>query len=208
MSIRKYIAEFIGTFFLVFIMGLTGNPIAIGLIFGALIYWGTNISGAHFNPAISLAVLIKGEIKIKNFIFYSAAQLFGAFFAALVIYSIRDVVYFPSPGLDVHYVKSILCELLLTFLLCSVYLTVMFHKKFIGNNIYGIVVGFTLIAIMFAGSSISGGVFNPAAGLGTGLFDLLITGDGINHSWLYIVGPFTGAAFAGLIYNFFEFGNK
>ncbi|MFH1197403.1 MAG: aquaporin [bacterium] len=208
MSIQKYIAEFIGTFFLVLITGLTGSPIAIGLVFGVLIYWGSNISGGHFNPAISLAVVIKGGIKISDFIYYSVAQILGALFASLVIFSFRDVAYYPAPGLDVHFVKSMLCELMLTFLLCSVYLTVMFNKKFTGNYIYGIAVGFTLITITFTANSISGGVFNPALGLGTEVFDLFISGEGIKYSWLYIVGPFTGAALAGFVYNFFENSNN
>ena len=81
---RQYLMEFIGTMFLVLVIGLNSNPIAIGAIVIAMVYMGWHISGAHYNPAITLAVWIRGKIDLKNAAAYIFAQLLGAFAASIV----------------------------------------------------------------------------------------------------------------------------
>lgn len=201
---RNFILEFIGTFFLVLVIGLTGSPVAAGLIYGAMIYLNTGLHAGHYNPAVSLSVLIIGKINFREFILITAAQIAGAFFAALVIFIFRDVAYYPSPGINIHFVKTVLCELLFTFILCMVFLKIVFDKKFTGNKVYGIIIGMALIAIMYAGGPVSGGVFNPATGIGTALFDIFITGEGIKYILIYLIGPFAGSALAGFLFNYLK----
>ena len=83
---RQYLMEFIGTMFLVLVMGFNGNPLAIGAVLIAMVYMGWHISGAHYNPAITLAVWIRKRIDFKNALAYIFAQLLGAFAASIVFY--------------------------------------------------------------------------------------------------------------------------
>ena len=83
---KKYLTEFIGTLFLVLIIGLTQNPLAIGFGLTVLVYMGAHISGAHYNPAVSLAMFIKKEISGVDFFRYIIAQIFGAALAAYLVF--------------------------------------------------------------------------------------------------------------------------
>ena len=76
---KKYLIEFIGTFFLVFTIGLTGNPLAIGIMLTVLVYMGGHISGAHYNPAVTISILCKKLIEVKEAINYILAQLIASF---------------------------------------------------------------------------------------------------------------------------------
>ena len=82
---KNYITEFIGTFFLVLAIGLTGNPIAIGTMLMVMVYMGGHISGAHYNPAVSIAMIFRGLLSIKEAINYILSQLAGAFLAAIFV---------------------------------------------------------------------------------------------------------------------------
>ena len=67
---KKYLTEFVGTFFLVLIIGLSQNPIAIGFGLTVLVYMGAHVSGAHYNPAVSFAMLLRKEINSSDFFKY------------------------------------------------------------------------------------------------------------------------------------------
>src|ERR1700733_865943 len=154
---KKYITEFIGTFFLVFVIGMVvlggkGDfaPLAIGSTLMVMIYAGGHISGAHYNPAVTLAVLIRRKISVAEAIGYMIVQIIGACIASLiVIYFINDKV--PAQAPVMHNIpKSLLAEFLGTFALAYVVLNVATAKATSGNSFYGLAIGFTVLAMALA----------------------------------------------------------
>jgi aquaporin Z len=199
---NKNLAEFIGTFFLVITIGLTGNPIAIGSMLMVMVYMGGPVSGAHYNPAITLAALMRKKINMNGAVQYWIAQIAGAFLAALVIYLTYHISMTPpSPAVGFNYhLKPLLMEIIFTFALASVVLNVAMAKKSAGNNYFGLAIGFTVMASAYAAGSISGAAFNPAVALGPMLMDAFTGGSSIGNLWIYLVGPFAGAALAALVF--------
>ena len=205
---NKNLTEFIGTFFLVFTIGLTGvygtplAPIAIGSILMVMVYMGGAISGAHYNPAVTLAVLMRKKINLNGAVQYWISQVTGAFLAALVIYlTYTKPMSAPVPNPGFHYgLKPLMLEMLFTFALASVVLNVATSKKTAGNSYFGLAIGFTVMASAFAAGSISGAAFNPAVAIGPMLMDAFTGGSSIGNLWIYLVGPFAGAALAALVF--------
>jgi aquaporin Z len=199
---RQYLMEFIGTMFLVLVIGLNSNPIAVGAILIAMVYIGWHISGAHYNPAITLAVWIRGKIDLKNAVAYIFAQLLGAFAASIVFYLIQERTFAPAPTVGVEIWKSILLELLFTFALCSVFLELATSERLKGNYIYGLAIGFTFLGGIYAIGGISGGVLNPAAAFGPQLMDTLEGGSGLGKFYIYFIGCFGGGVLSAIVYKF------
>lgn len=203
---NKYLTEFIGTFFLVLTIGMAVAsssvlaPIAIGSALMVMIYMGGNISGGHYNPAVTLGVFMRGKIDAKDMIIYWVFQLLGAIIAAFVIFVLttHPLVVAPAPGRDA--VKAILCEALGTFALVSVVLNVATTKKAAGNSYYGLAIGFTVTAMAVALGPISGGAFNPAVALGPQIVDAIKGGASLSTSWIYLVGCFGGGAVAAIVF--------
>ncbi len=200
--------EFIGTFFLTLIICLTtGNylaPIAIGSLLSAIIYMGYSISGAHFNPAVTLAVFICKKISMKDSLFYIGSQFLGSFSAAYFYFSIwgRNIGN-PHPSLDLNILKPFAIEIVFTFILALVVLFVAASKNTQGNNYYGMAIGLTIIGIGTAGSTISGGGYNPAVASATTLVDVLFGACECHPSkyvWIYFAGPFLGSALAAFAF--------
>jgi aquaporin Z len=197
---RNYIVELIGTFFLVLVIGLTGNPLAIGAILIAMVYMGGHISGAHYNPAVTFAIFIRKKINMNDAMMYILFQFAGALLAAFTYYLIKGTTFASAPATEASNMSSLLVEIAFTFALVSVVLNVATSKKTLGNNFYGLAIGLTVMAGAFAGGPISGGVFNPAVGLGPIVIDGLISGNSIAPLGLYIVGPFVGSILAVIAY--------
>lgn len=199
---RNYIIEFIGTFFLVLVIGLTGNPIAIGCILMVMIYMGGHISGAHYNPAVTLAVLVRKKIDVKNAMMYMVFQVLGSLAAALTLLCLREGIFTPAPNPKFTAMEFLIVEILFTFALAFVILNVATSKKTAGNQFYGLAIGFTVLAAAFAGGPISGGAFNPAVAFGPMLIDTFKGGDSMANLWIYLVGPFGGGLVAGLMFRY------
>lgn len=211
---RNYLIEFIGTFFLVLVICLTGKdggnmmaPIAIGAVLMVMVYMGGHISGAHYNPAVTLAIFIRGKINIKDSVLYMIAQILGAFAAAMLFNQIWGIsIGGPRPDTSINFMKPLAIEMVFTFALVLVVLSVATSKKTAGNHYYGIAIGCTVLAAAIAGGGISGGAFNPAVGLGPILVDAFFGSCGctpmesMKFLWLYIVGPFAGAAAAAVAF--------
>lgn len=197
---NRYLIEFIGTFFLVITIALTGNPLAIGAALMVMIYMGGHISGAHYNPAVSFAVLMRGKLPGKDFIPYILFQILGAFAAAAVAFYISGKTPFPAPGPGVDFMKATIAEIVFTFALAFVILNVATTKSTYGNNYYGLAIGFTVLASAFAVGGVSGGAFNPAVAIGLILMDTLKGGTSINNILIYLVGPFGGAGLAVIVF--------
>lgn len=202
MMMKRLIVEFIGTFFLVLVIAMTGNPLAIGAVLTALVYMGGYISGAHYNPAVTLALLINKKITTPLAFQYMITQFIAGFIAAAVFFIITGNKFIPQPAVNTRIAGAILVEVLFTFLLAFVVLHVAATNKTKGNNYYGIAIGFTVMAIAFAGGPISGGVFNPAVGVGPILFDFSNISSHITNVIIYLLGPFIGGGLAGILYKY------
>lgn len=202
---EKYLTEFIGTFFLVLAVTLsviTAQPlaaIAIGGTLMVMIFMGGHISGAHYNPAVSLAAMMRGALPSSELIPYWIAQIAGGIVAALLGNFIAGGSVAIAPGADVNILAALLVEILFTFALALVVLNVATAKGTAGNSFYGLAIGFTVVAGAIAGGGISGGAFNPAVGIGLSL-GAMFAGTGGSWIWLYIVGPLIGGALAATVF--------
>ena len=168
---KNYLTEFIGTFFLVLTIGLTviaGSPfapLAIGSALMVMVFMGGHISGAHYNPAVSLAVFLRGRMdSAMEMVYYWIAQILGAFVAAVIVYLCVSNTFAPAPGANASMLGVLLVEFLFTFALALVVLNSATAKGTEGNSFYGLAIGFTVMVGAFAGGDISGGAFNPAVG--------------------------------------------
>lgn len=197
---KKYFIEFIGAFFLILTVALTGNPIAIGFVLATLVYMGGYISGGHYNPAVTLAVLFIKKIDTRSALIYMIAQVLGGFVAAAAYLFIMGTTFVPTLGERVEPQSALFVEILFTFLLAFVVLNVAVTEKTKGNDYYGLAIGLALMVGAFAAGPVSGGVFNPAVAVGPMLFDFEQISTNAVNLLIYIAGPLLGGALAGLIY--------
>jgi aquaporin Z len=201
---NKYIAEFIGTFFLVLTIGCTGigasagviAPLAIGAALMVMVFAGGHISGAHYNPAVTLGVLIRGKLKAADVIPYWIAQCVAAAVAAIVVSKIlrAGVAVTPiAPKLG----PALLAEFLFTFALVYVVLNAATAEGTSGNSFYGLAIGMTVMTGAFAVGDISGGAFNPAVAIGISILGI----SSWNNIWIYLVADFAAAFAAAIVFN-------
>ena len=204
---KEAMVELIGTFFLVLVVGLTVTqpgagvmaPLAIGAILAVMVYAGGPISGGHYNPAVTLAVWLRGNTKTADVFrsaapLYMGAQVLGAILAAAAVGYLKA----GSPMIPMQPVvaKALLAELLFTFALAYVVLNVATVKKTQGNSYFGLAIGLTVTAGAFAVGTISGAAFNPAVAVGLTLMGLSAAG----NLWIYLVGNLAGGALAALAF--------
>ncbi len=201
---NKYIAEFIGTFFLVLTIGCTGigasagviAPLAIGAALMVMVFAGGHISGAHYNPAVTLGVLIRGKLKAADVIPYWIAQCVAAAVAAFVVSKIlrAGVAVTPiAPKLG----PALLAEFLFTFALVYVVLNAATAEGTSGNSFYGLAIGMTVMTGAFAVGDISGGAFNPAVAIGISILGISTW----NNIWIYLVADFAAGVAAAIVFN-------
>lgn len=192
----KALTEGIGTFFLVLTIGLATTPLAIGAVLMVMIYMGGHVSGAHYNPAVSLAIFWRGKMEKKDLVPYLVAQVLGALLAALAVYVMVGTTFAPGPGPEMGPLAILLAEILFTFALTLVILHVATAKSTAGNDYYGLAIGFTVFAGAVAVGPISGAAFNPAVGIGPTVIHAIFGGGGFGSLWYYIVGPVVGGLLA------------
>jgi aquaporin Z len=203
---NRLLTEAIGTFFLVYTIGLTSlsqsvlAPFAIGSILMTMVYMGGPISGGHYNPAVTLAVFLRGKLKAVDVPLYWLAQLAGAVLAAVAVMVTAGMTFTPAPSVPTWFGPMLLVEILFTFALALVVLHTATVESRSGNSYFGLAIGFTLMVGAFAGGHISGGAFNPAVGAGPILVDAVMGGGSMSNLWLYLVGPFVGGALAAAIF--------
>jgi aquaporin Z len=171
----KYAVEAIGTFFLVFTVGAavgSGSPLAplgIGAVLMVMIYAGGHLSGGHYNPAVTLAVLVRRRIRLRDAVGYWVVQFAAGLLAAVVVRTVVDPTRMATAAAMTLTGRTLLAafvvELLFTFALCYVVLNVATSKDHPDNSFYGLAIGFTVVAGAFAVGAISGGAFNPAVRL-------------------------------------------
>jgi len=201
---KKYIVEFIGTFFLILTVGCTvilrGTgvipPLAIGSALMVMIYAGGHISGGHYNPAVTLGVWLRGRCATADVVPYWIAQLAAAAVAAAVVGFLRGelavtaLVFKPGPAL--------VAEFLFTFALVYVVLNTATAKGTAGNSNYGLAIGFTVLTGAFSVGSVSGAALNPAVAVGAAIMGLLPW----STLWLYPLAELLGGLVAGLTFKF------
>jgi aquaporin Z len=197
---NKYIIEFIGTFFLVLTVGLSANPIAIGVVLAAMVYMGGYISGAHYNPAVTFGIWIQKKLALSVAGIYILVQLLAAIAGSAIYQVIHGGKMVVSPGSKYSFGAALVAEIVFTFALVTVVLHTAVSNKTKGNNYYGIAIGFVLMAAAFSVGTISGGAFNPAVGLGPNLYNLSYLNDHWSNLLLYLVGPMLGGALASLVF--------
>ena len=199
---NKYIAEFIGTFFLVLTVGCTGigagagviAPLAIGAALMVMVFAGGHISGGHYNPAVTLGVLIRGKVKPADVVPYWIAQLAGAVLAALATNFLRAGA--PVTSINPHVAPALLAEFLFTFALVYVVLNAATAEGTSGNSFYGLAIGMTVMTGAFAVGDISGGAFNPAVALGICILGI----SDWPNIWIYLVANFAAGVVAAVVF--------
>jgi aquaporin Z len=201
-----YATEVVGTYFLVLTVGLTSlsqtpfAPLAIGCSLMIMVYMGGHVSGAHYNPAVTLAVWMRGKLPSGDVVPYWIAQLIGAVLAALTVLYLTGKTFAAAPGTDVTMGRALAVEAIFTFALALVVLNSATARQTEKNSFYGLAIGFTIVVAAFAGGGISGGAFNPAVGVGPMLIDTLMGHGSLGNAWLYLVGPLAGGALAALFF--------
>jgi aquaporin Z len=205
---KKYLVELIGTFFLVLTVGacvVNPNvgviaPIAIGSALMVMIYAGGHLSGGHYNPAVTVAVALRGRLPARSVPGYIGSQIIGAVMAAAAVYylkgSNRPLVDSGGPIYGIGQIAF--AEFLYTFALAYVVLNVATAKASAGNTFYGLAIGFTVTTGAFAVGAISGGAFNPAVATGCLVMGLM---PGRNFL-VYIVAQLAAGALAALVFRF------
>ncbi len=213
-ALKKYLAEFIGTFVLVLFAcgtaaqvgcsaengtGYLLTALAFGLVIVAMAYSIGNVSGCHINPAVSIAMLVSGKLSWKDFIGYVIAQFVGAIAGAAVLMAFVG----KESGLGANALYegniwlSLLIEIILTFVFVIAILGV--TSKESNGAVAGIVIGLTLTLVHILGISFTGTSVNPARSFGPAL---LVGGDALANVWVFIVAPLVGGVLAALVYKF------
>jgi len=196
----KYVAEFVGTYLLVFTVGcnvLSGSPVwaatSIACILMVSIYALGGVSGANFNPAVSVALALSNKLDWQTAGIYIVVQIIAGICAGLSYGALFFKVFNLAPGAGFGWWEAALAEVLYTNMLCFVVLNVATAGKNAGNQFYGLAIGFVIIAGGYAAGNISGGAFNPAVALG---IDVSSAGLGFGWSAAYVGYELIGAALA------------
>ena len=205
---HKYLTEFIGTFFLslIAILATTGNynamaPLAIGAILAGLTGIGWDISGAHYNPVVSLALLIRGKIERTDMLYYVLAQILGAILAGSIavfllessLHSIPEIEPRQNAGLP-----ATVAEFLGAFVWSMAMINAVLKKESIQRN--SLLIGIVVLALGIAFRDVSGAIFNPAVAVA-----YMITGMAFwNDLLLYLIGPMLGAGAAASVFHLMD----
>lgn len=214
LPIRQFLAEFYGTFILVFIgtgaiaVGQNTSLLGIAFAFSAavigVIYTVGHISGAHINPAVTLAMYLDKRMQLSTVFVYVSAQLLGAFFASLSLSTVNQLDIFSGYGATMYgqlnVFQALFLEFILTFILVYAVLAISDIKAFKVHG--GLIIGLVLLGLIMVGGPLTGASLNPARSLSPALFT---GGDALAQLWVYIVGPLLGAALAALFYRFLKY---
>jgi aquaporin Z len=206
---RKLAVEAIGTFFFVLTIGLVVlqpgigalAPLAIGSALMVMVYAGGHVSGAHYNPAVTLAVMLRGQTSPTELAGYWAAQIVGGVLAALTVGLLG--VEATGPAALPATTPALLAEFLFTFALAYVVLNVATTRGTSGNSYYGLAIGFTVMIAAFSVGGISGGAFNPAVAVGITVMGLSAPA----FLWVFLVANLAGGAVAALVFNALDLGS-
>lgn len=207
---RKYLTEFLGTFFIVLVIVLVANnqsvgmfaPLAIGAIFTVFIYASGHISGGNFNPSVSLAIFLRGKMSAVDLAFYIGSQLLGSIVgAACAVYLLgaNEANLAAAEGDGTFSIPhGFVAEFLGAFALSFVVLNVATSRNTENNSYFGLAIGFTIMTCAYAFGGISGGAFNPAVALGITVANMKAW----SMIWVFWAANFSGAAAAAFAFRF------
>ena len=215
-DIKKYLAECLGTFVLVFfacgtavVVGCSGaspdaaylmTALAFGLVIVAMAYSIGEVSGCHINPAVSIAMLLSGKMSVKDFVGYVIAQFAGATIGAACL---KLVLGDKSGALGTNALfngsvgASLVIEIILTFVFVLAILGVTSKPE--NGRVAGLVIGLSLTLVHILGIAFTGTSVNPARSFGPALF---VGGEALANVWVFIVAPLAGGALAALCWKF------
>ena len=216
---KKAVAEFIGTFVLVFfacgVAAFTGGELvptalSFGLVIVAMAYSIGKISGCHINPAVSIGCLIDGRMTVKEFVAYVAAQILGAVVGGIAIFGIAAMGGVSLKGDACNaalaanaggFIGAILAEIILTLVFVYVILNVTDDSGVAGKKA-GLIIGLTLTLVHLLGINLTGTSVNPARSIGTAVASLIFNGNAapLAQVWVFIVAPLAGGALAAVLY--------
>ena len=221
---KKYVAEFIGTFVLVFCAcgaailtdTIIGAALAFGLVIVAMAYSIGRISGCHINPAVSIAFLIQKKMTLKEFFGYVCAQILGGFIGAVLLFGIFKMAdinlvnpacngYVGAASKAGNIIAAILVEIVLTCIFVFVILHVTDEKsEKVSGKLAGLIIGATLTLVHLVGINLTGTSVNPARSLATALGSLIYDfgTDPIKEVWVFIIAPLAGGALAAILHTF------
>lgn len=199
---NKLVTEFIGTLFLVLTIGccVIGSnagvipPLAIAAALMVLIYAGGHVSGAHYNPAVTLGVMLRGRCSPSDAVGYMVAQVGGAVVASLLVGFLKPGATVTPMTLDTT--RALVAEALFTFALVYVVLNVATAKATSNNAFYGVAIAGTVLAGAFAVGGISGGAFNPAVAIGISMMGIVSW----SYLWVYLIANLAGAIGAAVVF--------
>ncbi len=219
-SMKKYLAEVIGTCVLVTFgcgtavavgcasdagCGYILTALAFGLVIVAMAYSIGNISGCHINPAVSIAMLIRKQLSVKDFVGYVVSQIIGAAIGCLIL----GAAFGFDCGFGANQIQAgwengtaigaLLIEIVLTFVFVIAIIGVTSKPEY--SSVAGLVIGLSLTLVHILGIYFTGTSVNPARSLMPAIF---AGGDAIKQVWIFIVGPLVGGALAAVVYNFLE----
>ena len=191
--IKPVLGELLGTALLANVVAMGEGALHISLSLAAIIFALGHVSGAHLNPAVSLAVFVRGKIKLMDGIYYILAQIVGAFLGGLIAVSVRsDKIASPMVASGVETMTALSVEALYTMVLALVVLHTATAKSQSGNGFFGLAIGLSLTAGASIAGPISGGALNPALGLALPV----LRDEGLDSIWIYVVGPLVGSLLA------------
>lgn len=203
---KKYLVEFIGVLLLVLTVVLATNnpaiapmaPMAIGFMLVAMTYAASHISGAHLNPAVTLAMIMRGKTERNEAAAYMVFQIMGGVIAAAIGAYLHGSGGEAAIPLHSNHdpIASGLAEFLGAFAVTYVLLQVSTTSSNAGNSYYGLAIGLTLTAALYGFGGISGGAFNPAVAIGASIAGMYAGGD----LWIYLIGAFGGGAAAATVF--------
>ena len=223
---KKYLAELVGTFVLTLLgcgtavslncgvdtASVVGTAVAFGLAVVAMAYTICGISGCHINPAISLGVFLSGKMSFKDCGMYMVFQTIGAILAAAVLYLLvstsPELAQGTTTGANAcsgTVVNGLIAEIVLTALFVLVVLGATSKTNGATNNLAGLAIGLSLILIHLVGIHYTGTSVNPARSIGPALFEC---GKALEQLWVFIVGPFVGAAIAACIWKVIQIDDE
>jgi aquaporin Z len=169
-----------------------------------MVYAGGHVSGAHYNPAVTLAVWMRGKCNGSDVLPYMFSQVAGAALAAFTVSFLKGDTMPAAASAVENVPKALLAEILGTFALAYVVLNVATSKNTSGNSFYGLAIGFTVMACAYALGSYSGGAFNPAVAVGVSIMKLSAWTD----IWIFLAGCFAGGALAAIVFKAFNPDDK
>ena len=198
--IRKLVVEGIGTFFLTLTVGLvilggSASPLPVGAILIAMVYMGGHISGAHYNPAVTLGVFLRGKANATELLGYIVAQLAGAGLAVLAARQLAPQAEGLAFSVTVR--PALIAEFVFTFALVFVVLNVATARGTEGNSYFGAAIGLTVLSAAYTVGSVSGAALNPAVAVTLVLLDLLT----LRSMWILLIGELLGGVLAAVVFN-------